>query len=192
LKKYIVGAFTPESWDTHGKDWLAAVKKLGTAVLVFNTAGDGFELYDGTQAGLIAALAKRDGVFLFAGPNVRVQKSVEEIFELAADKVVAFGRESSCVRRPFHGSRLVHEDFWAAPSDLLDMLARVIEMSFGTGSSPPHFDANYVGYFVEFFPWFASVLPAGFAHQYDADLVDDYYSSPGGDPLIAVALATSN
>lgn len=183
-----MGAFTPESWSKHGSEWLAAVNAVrgDIPVLVFNTQGG--EPYDGTRAGLLAELGKRDGVFMFVAPQVRLQKSVAEIMAKAEDRVVAFGRNNSCVQRPFAGIHRVHEELWAGPADLLDMLGRAIGLSNGVGSCPLQFDANYIGYFVEFFQWFAEVIPEGFAHEFDSQLSDGYYSSLDGERLVAVLL----
>jgi len=183
-KNYIVGAFTKDTWIAHGKRWLESVSQhKGKAdILVLSTVpldGEGvkFILYEGN---VLAQLAKLDGVFLYAAPHVRFQSDPAAVFEAAAEKFAVIERGGMARgQQPFSGKSPVYEDFWAAPADLIDMLHRVAEMSFGLGLKPPYFELNLVSYFTEFFPWFRSALSSvEFMPVYDAHQTDDYYADP--------------
>lgn len=187
MKTYIAGSFTPETWTQHGRRWLAAVNehKGDARVLVFQSPGleSSCEAttipFDGTVASLIAELVKRDGVVLYAAPNVRLQAEPVEAFAAAADKFAVVERVSTTQGQPFAGSCPVYEGYWAAPCDLIDMLGRVLDMSTETGCKPPFHDANHVSYFTEHFPWFRHKLPTTeFMTVYDAQAVADYYADP--------------
>lgn len=183
-KNYIVGAFTKDTWAAHGRRWLeSVVEHKGSAeILLLSTAPmacDGVKVvqYDGN---VLAHLAKMDGTFLYAAPHVRLQAEPVAVFETAADKFAVVDRSGMARgQQPFAGRSPVCEDFWAAPADLIDMLHRVVQTSFGLGLKPAYFELNLVSYFTEFFPWFrADLSPVEFMPVYDAHQTDDYYADP--------------
>jgi hypothetical protein len=184
LKKYIVGAFTRETWSAHGKRWLeSAVEHKGNAQILllctFSMEQQGSVKVVEYDGNVLAHLAKMDGIFLYAAPNTRFQAEPVALFEAATEKFAVVERSGIAQSQPFGGKLPVYEDFWAAPSDLIDMLYRVVEMSFGTGLKPPFFDFNFVSYFTEFFPWFRSVMePVEYMPIYDAHSTNDYYADP--------------
>lgn len=186
MKNYIVGTFTRETWATHGKRWFAAANqhkgKAGVLILHTDPSEDLCKgmakvvRYDGN---LFGALAKEEGVFLYASPNVRFQAEPDAMFAAATDKFAVVQRTGIEGQSPFAGTVPVYDNFWAAPSDLIDMLNRVVEMSFVTGCKPQHFEANFVGYFCMFFPWFKEVLTGTeYLSVFDAKLSGDYYVDP--------------
>jgi hypothetical protein len=184
LNNYIVGAFTKDTWEAHGKRWLESVSQhKGKAdLLVLTTApldstGVKVVQYDGN---VLAQLAKMDGVFLYAAPNIRFQAEPVAMFKAAADKFAVVERSGAAQgQQPFTGKLPVYEDFWAAPCDLIDMLNRVVEMSFGVGLKPAYFELNLISYFTEFFPWFrAAQSPTEYMPVFDAHLTEDYYADP--------------
>jgi len=185
LKNYIVGAFTKDTWTAHGKRWLESVSqhKGKSEILVLSTVPLDCEgqakvvHYDGN---VLSHLAKLDGVFLYAAPNVRFQAEPVAMFEAATEQFAVVERGGSAHgQQPFNGRHPVYESYWAAPDDLIDMLHRVVEMSFGTGLQPAYFETNLISYFIEFFPWFRhSMPPTEYMPVYDAQNVGDYYADP--------------
>ncbi len=178
---HIVGFFTHDTWATHGKRWLESAnahKGKANILVICPHAIDGVETiaYDGN---IFKTLSKKDGVFLYASPNVRFQSNPEEAFQHAKDKIAVVERKDSMFVQPFQGISPVHEGYWAAPCDLIDMMYRVIDLSFSTNCKPTNFEENYISYLTEFFPWFRHVLPTTeFMLELDAELVADYYADP--------------
>lgn len=193
MKHYIVGAFTPETWASHGRKWLGSAQQhKGKAHILVLQSNDRTVPYDetldgvvkvvafdGTPQGLYRELAQREGVYLFAGHNVRFQAEPNEAFEAGADRFVVVPRTGLTKGQPFGGSHPVYENYWAAPFDLIDLLNRFIDTMIGAGCKPSLFDENYVSYFVEYFPWFRHKLTnTEYLPIYDAQNVADYYVEP--------------
>lgn len=185
MKNYIVGAFTRETWAAHGKQWLtSAHQHKGKAeIIILSTVPldcEGQAKVIQYNGNVLGQLAKMDGVFLYAAHGVRFQAEPLAVFEAAADKFAVVERGGMARgHQPFSGRSPVYEDFWAAPCDLIDMLHRVVEMSFGIGLKPAYFEFNLVSYFTEFFPWFrADLSPGEYMPVFDAHATDDYYADP--------------
>ena len=167
MKNYIVGSFTHESWLSHGKFWLASMRehKGDASILVFSTEPNEDVKtisYDGSFYDLMKKLRNRDGVFLYAAPHVRFQSSPS--FVEAQSKFVVIP-----------GSNGFHEDFWSAPSDLIDVLSKLIELTRETGCVPANFEFRHIGYFADFFPWFRHIGNNDYRMIYEAEERDGVY-----------------
>lgn len=187
MKNFVVGAFAPEAWSAHGKQWMESVVKYkGKAgVLVFKTPDTPVEgvakvyPFFGISEFLDELSRVDDAVFLYMAPNVRLQAEPNAIFETAKNFVVTVSRKTSAISYPFAGEDPVHETFWAAPFDLIDMMKRAFDLGEATHCLPPYIDGNHISYFVRSFPWFNSqVDDTEFMTCYDAVNLGSYYGHP--------------